>query len=601
MAEQNRRWSWRNWLPDVGVAFSRFPFAVILAGLLTLEKLSTDSPGDIERKIMGALAASFLWGVAVDLYCESHSSSRPTRGLAWLAGIAAIALLFCFQWEIWLLPPLLLVALGLLIGLSGHVVKAERNAAFWLFNHRLWLAAALALLGAGLFGAGLSIILETLNFLFGLELPSKWHEHIWTVALGFMAPVSWLALAPRNFTEPLGEREEMEFTTRSVASLVKFVLVPMLLVYTGILYAYAVKIALAGTLPKGTLGSLVVGYLLAGAATLMLAYPSRDSGGALVRLFWRYWIWLALMPVVMLFLAAYTRIEAYGLTEQRYLIVLIGVWAFILAVLRIWRPRNFDLRLAPAVLAILLLAASFGPWGVIGFSILSQKAELAGILEAKGLLSGGKIVTKPQGSDGGTALGLDAARVRGIEWYLNTHHALGELAPWFEGHDPNPFAEGKTPEETSREVLAALSLRSDIPNSAGLVYFTHYSDLPTTVSLGGNSHVIGPVVFEGGGPVPAAIPGRSVPVEGLGTVHLDITDNVLTARLESGPELRFNIMDAARELANPLSKDRHPLRLKVSSDDLKGVLLIDNLNGTYKEPDFDFSLIRFWLVLRGKD
>jgi hypothetical protein len=57
-----------------------------------------------------------------------------------------------------------------------------------------------------LLGAGLSIILETLNFLFGLELPSKWHEHIWTVALGFMAPVSWLALAPRNFTEPLGER-----------------------------------------------------------------------------------------------------------------------------------------------------------------------------------------------------------------------------------------------------------------------------------------------------------------------------------------------------------------------------------------------------------
>ena len=73
-----------------------------------------------------------------------------------------------------------------------------------------------------------------------------------------------------------------------------------------------------------------------------------------------------------------------------------------------------------------------------------------------------------------------------------------------------------------------------------------------------------------------------------------------TARLESGPELRFNIMDAARELANPLSKDQHPLRLKASSEDLKGVLLIDNLNGTYREPDFDFSLIRFWLVLKGE-
>jgi hypothetical protein len=56
-----------------------------------------------------------------------------------------------------------------------------------------------------------------------------------------------------------------------------------------------------------------------------------------------------------------TRIAAYGLTEQRYLIVLIGVWARILAVLRIWRARSFDLRLVPGVLAILLLAASFGP------------------------------------------------------------------------------------------------------------------------------------------------------------------------------------------------------------------------------------------------
>ena len=169
------------------------------------------------------------------------------------------------------------------------------------------------------------------------------------------------------------------------------------------------------------------------------------------------------------------------------------------------------------------------------------------------------------------------------------------------GPDPNPFAEGKKPEQTSREVVAALSLRADIPNSAGVVYFTHYSDLPTTVSLRGNSHVIGPVVFEGVGPVPAAIPGQSVTVEGLGPVRLDLADNVLTARVESGPELRFNIMEAARELANPLSKDHHPLRLKASSDDLKGVLLIDNLNGTYQEPDFDFSLIRFWLVLGRAD
>ena len=142
--------------------------------------------------------------------------------------------------------------------------------------------------------------------------------------------------------------------------LVKFVLVPLLLVYTAILHAYATKIGLERTLPKGTLGNMVVGYLLTGAATLMLTYPIRASGGALVRLFWRSWVWLALMPVLVLFLAAYTRIKAYDLTEERYLIVLIGIWAFILAGLRIWRPVNFDPRLAPAVHRALRLNASSG-------------------------------------------------------------------------------------------------------------------------------------------------------------------------------------------------------------------------------------------------
>jgi hypothetical protein len=26
-------------------------------------------------------------------------------------------------------------------------------------------------------------------------------------------------------------------------------------------------------------------------------------------------------------------------------------------------------------------------------------------------------------------------------------------------------------------------------------------------------------------------------------------------------------------------------------------MIIDNMNGSYKEPDFDISLLRFWLVL----
>ncbi|MGD0531550.1 MAG: hypothetical protein ABSA62_04525 [Methyloceanibacter sp.] len=69
-------------------------------------------------------------------------AARAARVLAWIVGTAAIAVLFEFQWEAWLAVPLLFAALILAIGLSGHLIRGERNASFWLFNYRLWIAAA---------------------------------------------------------------------------------------------------------------------------------------------------------------------------------------------------------------------------------------------------------------------------------------------------------------------------------------------------------------------------------------------------------------------------------------------------------------------------
>jgi len=577
----------------MSAAVSRFPLAVLLAGFLTIYKLWADSPNEADEKVLGTLAASFLWVVAVDLFVESQGRSQSARGVAWIAGIAAIALLFHFRWEAWLFPPLLFGFLLFAVGLAGQLRTGERNAAFWLFNHRLWLAAALGLIGAVMFGGGLSIILETLNFLFGLELPEKWHERIWTVALGFLAPVSWLALSPQNFTDKISG-EETEFTTRAVATIVRFVLVPLLLVYTAILYAYALKIGLAWTLPKGTLGSLVVGYLLAGAATLLLAYPIRDSGGALVRLFWRNWVWLTVLPVLLLYLAVYTRMAAYGLTEPRYMVMLIGNWALLLAILRIWRPDGFDLRLIPGTLAVLLLAASFGPWGIVGASVRSQTAELAGILGEKGMLADGKFVRPAKGSD--SPLGRSAARARQIEYYLNTRHALRMLAPWFEGEQQNPFAEGKSSETTIRELFEAMALPPDLSRSAGST-FTYYADAPEAVSLASSGQVIGPVLFESQPPIQGAILPQTVRVDGFGTVRLEVTGNSLTAGIENGPELRFDLTEAANRIAGVVVTERRPLKIEAANGPLSGTVLIENLNGTYDGADLGLSLLRFWLVL----
>jgi Domain of unknown function (DUF4153) len=591
------RWStwWQRRIPDVGGAAVRFPLAVTLAAALTFYKLGHDIPGDAELRVLGALAASFLWVVAADLYVEANGRSQAARIALWLCGIVVIAVLFKFSWEIWFLPPLLIGGLLLLVGLAAHLGRGESNSTFWLFNHRLWLGALLALAGGVLLGAGLSAIHATLNLLFGLDLSSRWLERIWTVSLGFVAPVSFLAFAPRRFNDKITEREEQDFTMRAAAALVKFVLVPLLLVYTAILYAYAVKIALAWELPKGTLAAMVVAYLFVGAVTLLLGFPSRDEGGPLLRFFWRHWVLLVALPVVLLFIAVSRRIADYGLTEERYMIVLVGVWALILAGIRIARGPDFDLRLLPGVLALLLIAASFGPGGAIGFSVMSQKAELASILAAKNMLAGGRFV--PAASGEKDPLGQDAARVRAIEWYLNAHRSLAVLAPWFEGQKDDPFAPGKTPEQSVRELLAAFGLTPTL-GGGGALAFNHHADTPAIVNLGATARMIGPVVLQTV-PKPLPIPVQTIVVEGFGPVEVELDGNAVEIRMTGGERLSFDLAEAVQEIENRKSsqgKDTSPIALKASSGGVSATMLIDRIVGTY-EPEFSLASLRFWLVL----
>ena len=121
MGERSLKSWWRRRLPDLSAAASRFPVAVLIAGLLTFYRLNHDLARDVDARIIGALAASFLWAVSVDFYVESGARSLATRVVLWIAGIFGIALLFYFFWDIWLSPYLLFGALLILVGLSGHL------------------------------------------------------------------------------------------------------------------------------------------------------------------------------------------------------------------------------------------------------------------------------------------------------------------------------------------------------------------------------------------------------------------------------------------------------------------------------------------------
>ncbi len=83
-------------------------------------------------------------------------------------------------------------------------------------------------------------------------------------------------------------------------------------------------------------------------------------------------------------------------------------------------------------------------------------------------------------------------------------------------------------------------------------------------------------------------------------VKLELSDKLLRASLGDGAAVTFDISEAVKEIHRrgwPNVMDHRPIELQGTSGGLAGTLVIDNLNGTFKEPDVHISLLRFWLLI----
>jgi hypothetical protein len=424
-------------LPDLGSTAGRFPLSALAAVALASYYLVW--PDQLRLGVAARpdlpLCAIFLASLGVTLFAEArHAHSGLTLGAA--VAVSAIVVTLCLAGpRIELNPILLLGGLQLLVGVAPFTRWRSDNATFWLFNHRLWVGWAMSLLAILVFGGGVSGIVASARYLFDITLPENTLERIWVLAGGLIGPFYWLSQVPRRFDEPTVEGPQTETVSQMTAAIAKFIVVPLLLIYAVILHAYAIKIGVEGTLPKGRLGWIVSGFGIASAAGALIVFPTRESGGRLVALFWRVWPWLLLVPLILLMLAIGQRIRQYGLTEQRYLVGLLGAWiAALIASQGLWRR---DLRWIPGVICALLIAGSFGPWGNLGWPLRWQVGILKAKLVSTGLLDDGRLTSDPHAFANLTE--SDRALIGGVTYYLWSTDRLSALSPIFAGQSDDPF------------------------------------------------------------------------------------------------------------------------------------------------------------------
>ena len=236
--------------------------------------------------------------------------------------------------------------IALLVLLGFPFEKNNQGFTYRNFTNlfHLGLATAVWLLVFGLVAA----ILFTITTLFNVEFSNSFYDHFYTSLGIFTQPLFFLVFQQRQAKSEITLNRIFEI-------LVNFVLAPALMIFTVLLYAYVVQIIFEGVLPKGMLANITLPYLLGGLGV----YALRSiCAKARWETFFKFYPYLAIVPIVLLWLAIDRRISAYAWTEQRiYLVALATAITIAYAILIVPKARQY--RLISGVVMVAIFAMTW--------------------------------------------------------------------------------------------------------------------------------------------------------------------------------------------------------------------------------------------------
>ncbi|WP_461491094.1 DUF4153 domain-containing protein, partial [Pontibacter sp. HJ8] len=377
-------------------------------------------------KLVQVSALGLILFFVLELVSRRYTFSLLQRALCWTAGVAFLVVYYL------LLPSELeakQVMRFLLLALLLHLVasyamffnRREENA-FWQFNKSLFLRILTSGLYAAVLFIGLSLAVLAVDNLFDVEVKPTLYPKLWLLLVGVFNTWFFLAGVP----EDVEELEQNDTYPKGLKVFTQFVLLPLVTLYLVILYLYFGKIVLAWDWPKGWVSVLVLCFSIAGILSLLLIHPIRyTEGNAWIRTFSR-WFFRALFPlIILLMLAIWRRVSEYGITEERYFVLVLALWLFCTA-LYFLSSRQKNIKFVPVTLSLVALVSAVGPFSAFRMSERSQLGRLKGILEQQGLLVGGKIIPASQNIEGKAE-----KEISSIVHYLDEVHGLESIKPWF--------------------------------------------------------------------------------------------------------------------------------------------------------------------------
>jgi hypothetical protein len=239
---------------------------------------------------------------------------------------------------------------------------------------------------------GIAAIIGAIDILL-YDVDYKSYAHAANIIFIFFTPLYYLSLLPKfnSRDENDDAKKEISFTyPRFLDILVSYITIPLITAFTAVLIIYFIKILATGVWPVGQVGPMVLGYSAAGYFIYILSSNLNNKFSVLYR---KLFPLILITLVVMQMVSSYIRIDAYGITESRYYVVLFGIFSIVCALVLI-----FDKKKNPNT--IVLLSAVFALMSIIppvdAFTVSknSQERRLTEILIRNKMIADGEIVKK---------------------------------------------------------------------------------------------------------------------------------------------------------------------------------------------------------------
>ncbi|WP_017414207.1 DUF4153 domain-containing protein [Clostridium tunisiense] len=269
---------------------------------------------------------------------------------------------------------------------------------------------------------GLVAILFTIDELLGVNVRGEIYIYFWFTVVGVFAPSFFLAGVPVK-----NEKLELEHYPKLFRVLILYIVMPLISVYTIILYIYFGKIIITTQWPQGLVSHLVLWYSVISVSVLFLITTLLAKNNWAKR-FMKVFPKVIIPLIVMMFISMGIRINAYGVTENRYYVVVLGIWVFLVMIYFSF-AKNFRNIILPISLTIIAFISIMGPISSYSISKYSQNKRFEEILIRNNMLKENQLITSSS-----KISQEDKKQLSSILRYFNLNHSLKDIK-----HLPDKF------------------------------------------------------------------------------------------------------------------------------------------------------------------